>query len=405
MTGITRGEVVMNLGDGDNTVTFGTAFATNGDAEVSVTLGSGDDEVTVDGDSGDKGTLTLTFGTGDDTLNITGAGDLSDMTLNLTGLEIIQLASDGTTATDGILPSSDLDGQSFQILGEGLVSGAQQDELGVELSSSTTSFDGSSLQISDSLSTGVLGLVISGGKSTGVTVTGSGGVDTITTTTAADTVTGGLGGDTIDLGSGASVLDTLIVAAGDTEVTTSMGATSGGTGANASISGFDAVSNFIISDGSVKSDIFDTAGDPSVLADGTYDIGGTSGVTAFYNAAADGDSSVVFQKFVVSQGIATFHDNDTVNGTNTAIDLTNAGTEDVWAGAIASLQSLDLGDAGVTVAFLANAMGSTNTDTVVFTQSTAGGTDASDVVVVFDDQEADALVTSNVANANDLFLS
>jgi hypothetical protein len=231
-----------------------------------------------------------------------------------------------------------------------------------------------------------------GGTSGADIVFGFGGDDTISLSALGgnDTVIGGVGADDITLGSG---LDKVILAAGDTSLTVSLGTSAS---ANSSLAGFDVVTGLARSNGTILSETLDVPGTAALYAPagGTVDIATSSDVTAYHGTA--GNASTIFASLVVAAGIATFHNNDTPGG-STAITL----SDNNIAGAVSALQDIDIGSIGTTVAF---AVGS---DLYVFTQGTDdGATNPSDTLVKLVGQSSvDALITTNTAGANDLFIA
>jgi len=200
-TAITSGEVDLELGAGANEITLGDVAGVLAGAEISITLGAGADTVEIGAADGDSAEISITFGTGTDTLVLTDTADLSDLTLSFTGLEQIEIATAGT----GTVASSLVDGQSYLIFTSG-TAGILTEVLAVEVQDGVTSFDGSSLEIDDTISAGVLGLTVTVVTAADdFTIVGSEGDDTITTGTGDDTITGGLGLDTMDAGTGDNV--------------------------------------------------------------------------------------------------------------------------------------------------------------------------------------------------------
>jgi hypothetical protein len=222
-------------------------------------------------------------------------------------------------------------------------------------------------------------------------VFGFGGNDTINLATLGgnDIVIGGAGADNITLGSG---LDKVILAAADTSLTVILGTTAS---ANSALTGFDVVTGLARSNGTILSETLDVPGTAALYApSGTVNIATTVDLTAYHGTA--GDASTKFASLVVASGIATFHNNDTP-GSTTAITLSDSNI----AGAVSALQGIDIGSIGTTVAF---AVGS---DLYVFTQGTDDGTtEASDTLVKLVGQSTvDALIITNTAGANDLFIA
>ncbi|CAO1661527.1 hypothetical protein NYA28ABAC_00929 [Salinicola sp. NYA28a] len=168
-------------------------------SEVSLVLGAGDDTVTLEGAL--TGTAAISFGDGNDTLELADGVSTVSTTgdVTITGLENVVLG--GATAT---MEASQLDGQEYSIRGEGF--GAS--ELTVSLEDGGDSVDLSGLDVSDSASAGAA-----------FAITGGDGDDTITGTGLADTITGGAGADTLTGGAGADTFAFGINAAASTDST------------------------------------------------------------------------------------------------------------------------------------------------------------------------------------------
>jgi len=223
------GTISLLLGDGDNVIDLADLAAT---AEVSVVLGAGDDEISIDtGASGAE--AVIDFGTGENTLKPDAEADLTDMTLTMSNLDIIELTATtaGDDNTDATFKAAALDGQSYEIVGGGVTSGVLTDEIGAEIADGAGSFDASSLQLSDGLNTGVKGMVVTfadADENKDTTVTLTSGDDTISITAAGTngdlTIDGGDGDDSITSGDGDDVLtggkgnDTIDSADGDDSI-------------------------------------------------------------------------------------------------------------------------------------------------------------------------------------------
>jgi Ca2+-binding RTX toxin-like protein len=151
---------------------------------LSVQGGEGND--TVDLQDSPTGTVVLEFGAGDDTL-IVGAGkDYSGANLTLTGLETIQLGATGTATFAG----SQLTGQSYAVKG----TNGSTDTITVKAETGTAdeNIDLSGLTVTDSVTTGLKGAII----------TGNDGENVLSGTSRNDAITGGKGDDTINLSAG-----------------------------------------------------------------------------------------------------------------------------------------------------------------------------------------------------------
>lgn len=202
-TALTTGTVALNLGDGDNEVTLDGTF--NG-ISASITLGAGDDTVTVDDATVAADEIIIAFGAGTDTLAI--SEDITAGTFTLTGLEALEI-TDSATVVDASL----LTGKSYTIKASGTLN-SNNDGFSDVLDVTTAtagSYDFSGLTISTSLTTGLLGLDITG-HSGNDTIIATAAADTIATNGGNDKVTGGAGADTITLGAGT---DTVVINSGD----------------------------------------------------------------------------------------------------------------------------------------------------------------------------------------------
>lgn len=227
-------------------------------------------------------------------------------------------------------------------------------------------------------------------------LTGTDAANTIVGGSLADTITGGAGADRLTGGAG---LDSFVLAAGDTALTVSLG-TSGS--ANSSISGMDIITDFGKANGTVSSETLNVAGTAAKATAGTLDIATTSNVVA-YSGTAGGTSTTFASVVINSDGIAVFHNNDVPNAPTTTIAVTAANL----AGAISSLQGLDIGSTGSTVAFALDYDGNGTADLAVFTQGSDAGTDNSldNLVILLDVGSVTSLITTNATTANALFIA
>jgi hypothetical protein len=168
-------------------------------------------------------------------------------------------------------------------------------------------------------------------NSAGSAITGTSNNDVIAGGAGADTITGGAGGDTISVGS-ATIRDTLTFSAGDTQLTI------GGTGDNGTVTGFDVISGFVTGTTAANKDLLDFAGTGAVLgasagtngSDSTLTIGGVA----------------VKSHAVSATGLVTFDDADTFAA---AVTINSQGT---LAAVLQYLTANDLGNAGVSLAFV-----------------------------------------------------
>jgi hypothetical protein len=288
------GTVTLLLEGGDDDVTLNAIGAS---AIVTMDAGSGDDTVTM-GTPVAGSTLDLDWGAGtSDTLVLaTSATIASTVDATFAGLEIIQLTSSGEGATDATVDSAILDGKSYEILGAGLNGeGALADELAVTIATTVTSFDASGLDVSDGTEDGVLGLIITGGKTTGtVTVTGSNGADHITGSAADMSIAGGAGSDTIV---GAAGDDTLIGGTGADDLTGAAGENIYvfASGDGNTTTRIDEIIDFAAADDSIKTGIAGTTAnfDYVVAADGDTSAEALADANAAFDAE-EGDLRFVF---------------------------------------------------------------------------------------------------------------
>ncbi|MDA8580996.1 hypothetical protein N9K86_02600 [Litoricolaceae bacterium] len=376
LTAASTGQVVANLGDGDNTFTSADVGA--GITAV-VTAGSGDDVVTLDGAAADTGEITVDLGTGTNRIDLVADANLSGLTLSLTNVDIIRLAAGDTatfTATDTtpadgtvdapfaghpVLDSDVLDGASYTLQSSG-AAGTPAATLGVLLDSSETSFDGSSLVISDSIDNAMKGLVIGHTDNTAdYTIVGSDGDDTIFVGAGDDTVTGGEGADTITLSTGE---DTVVLASGDSSPTITNGT---GTKVDAgTMTGIDSVTGF----GLAGDDTLDLPVAVVIAAD----TAGTDGT----NSTA-GHTGLALEAFIESHaivdGLVTFDDTGTYTAA-IAEGAAGAAGDLIAASFVDYLMANDIGDAGATVVFQAG------TDSYVYQQKTTNNGDTDGATVI-----------------------
>ena len=370
---------------GTDTVTINT---TSSSTATNVFTGTSLADKFKSGALGVGGTLSVNGGSGtliNDTFEAT-----ADVALvGMSSIETITLTNDGTDLT--LTMGTDL--TSSAITAITAVNGNTTSSA-VEYLKITGTATAASIDVSGATFTNAAASITGGAGND--TITGSSASDVIDGAALVDVITGGTGADTIDAGTG---LDTVNVAAGDTVLTVSLG-TSGS--ANSSVTGYDQVSGLVRSDGTVLSETLNVQGTASLYAPGaTVDINSTTDVVAYYGT--NGGSSITFASLVVSNGIVTFHNNDTPAG-GTAIVVKGNNL----AGAITALQAIDLGNAGTSVAFAFDANSDGTTDgLMVYTQGTDAGTNASDTLVLLVGQQSvDALIiTTNTAGSNDLFLS
>ena len=171
-----------------------------GSASHNIVLGAGNDKVIAELDDLDNAALTITGGSGTDTLQITDAGDASAVggtviTLNsgITGFETITF----TTATDSFnITSADLN----------VASGATLTVSGASLTGRLT-FTGTAESNGKFVIDGGAGADSLTGGSGADSLTGGSGADTLNGGSGADTISGGDDADSIDGGAGNDVID------------------------------------------------------------------------------------------------------------------------------------------------------------------------------------------------------
>lgn len=371
---------------GTDTVTINT---TSSSTATNVFTGTSLADTFKSGALGTDGTLSVNGGSGTITDTFEATADVA--LIGMSSIETITLTGDGTDLT--LTMGANLTSSAISAITtvSGNTTGSVVEYLKITGTAAAASIDVSGATFTNAAAS------ITGGAAND-TIVGSSASDVIDGAALVDVITGGTGADTIDAGTG---LDTVIVAAGDTVLTVSLGAA--GT-SNSSVTGYDSVSGLVRSEGSVVSETLNVQGTASLYAPpSTVDINSTTDVLAYYGTT--GGSSITFASLVVSNGIATFHNNDIPNGATTAIVV----KANNLAGAVTALQAIDIGNAGASVAFAFDANNDGTTDgLMVYTQGTdAGTTNASDTLVLLvGQQSADALIiTTNAVGSNDLFLS
>jgi hypothetical protein len=164
--------------------------------------------------SADTDEYTVTFGTGDDTLDLSAAAaDLTGMTLDFSGLD--NILHNGDDDVDGDF----LTGQAYELQG----SGTDTEQLGVTLESAGT-YDFSGITANATLALGTGGLEVTNGNfivtatltAADDDYTGGTAVDTISAGAGDDTITGGAGADVITGGSGDDTIVLTVIATEDT---------------------------------------------------------------------------------------------------------------------------------------------------------------------------------------------
>jgi|NOAtaT_6_FD_contig_101_193354_length_3711_multi_3_in_0_out_0_1 hypothetical protein len=207
------GDLTFDLGGGDDQVVFTGGVA---DFQVVGLLGSGDDRVFVESGALDSATVwSIDFGAGDDILYLTGGStDWEEADITFTGLETIVVETAGMVRLD----SNVLHGMDYELMVNGIASGAATGTIFIEIQTGTDEFDGSSLVIDGTIRNAFLGLNISVDNGDAATsIIGTDGNDTITGGAGDDTITGGAGVDALTGGVG---IDTYVFVDGDSGVET-----------------------------------------------------------------------------------------------------------------------------------------------------------------------------------------
>ena len=318
---VASGSVVeASFAGGDNTITLAQNFA--GEATivgadgvdtlkldgvtgtVAANLGAGDDVVELGIGSGANtysgGDLTLAFGEGEDTLKLAQGVDLSNATVEITGLEALELT--GASGSGATFDNDQLNGIEATVTGDGYAN--------TSLFVTGGSVDLSGLTVTDSATSGVK-----------VQITGSSGADTIVGTDSADVFNSSAGADTITLGGGADSY--VLGAAGDST-----------SGSMDSIVGFDADEDSI---------------NLSAAASGS----GSISSTATDISSASGDFDAALDLAAAGSGSATSIANwfQFDGNTYVVLDNSDSGSFDVSTDSVVELQGLvDLSSADITFA-------------------------------------------------------
>lgn len=331
-----------------------------------VTSGSGDDTFTAY-----NGDFTVVAGGGNDTLNVADTLDLSDDTVSLTGVETLNINSDGDAAADTFsLKSSILDGSSYIVKGN---EAANPDVLAAVMDATT--LDLSNLVVDTTTAT----VTITNTAVNGIaqTIQGSNGADTLTSVGAGNvTMTANGGNDVITTAGGADSIDG---GAGDDQIVTGAG--------NDTITGGEGIDHITGGAGGDTINLTETtsAADEVVFA-------------ALTDGSAAGQVSGTFSGYDVITGFKSGVDDfvfDSNYQNDGAVDTGNVnGAVTVVAGTAATNASNDLTSADVTnvdkiAAFLSDG---------TYTTSTATNDDI--VAITFDDFTALYVVTDAVAGGD-----
>lgn len=190
-----------------------------------------------------------------------------------------------------------------------------------------------------------------------------------------DKLKGGLDADTLYGGDG---LDEFIFAAGDSKITIT------GTGDAGSVSGYDVIKDFALSESFSYSETIQYVGIGRVVDD---------------SAGADGTDSVLtidgatIKSHSITNGIITFDDDDVFSAA-LAIE-----TEGEYTAVLQYLQNQDFGYAGSSVAF------DVNNDNFLFIQGDDDGQDNLDLVILLENTEIVGLIDENNYSTAELFIA
>jgi len=272
--------------------------------------------VTIDDATTANDEITIAFGDGNDTLVV--SEDITAGTLNITGLEIIDVNAAVTGAgTPAIIEAGLLDGTSLIIKAQGTIT----ETFDVESDTNGT-LDFSGLQLDATISNAVGGMSFTAADATGdYTVTGTDGADLMNfeTATGDNTVTPGEGGDTVTLDA-TDGEDVVIYGVGDlveltltNDVDTNTTDQLDDTDTITFGDGLDSIVNFELNTDKINLTAFsleagtvtvdsaggadaDGAGDGDIaLGDGEYAIiEGTNTAGTFAVGAGDGNSLILF---------------------------------------------------------------------------------------------------------------
>ncbi len=293
----------------------GTDFIDGGDGNDTIAGGDGND-VLLGGSGNDTfnyaigdGADIIVGGTGSDTIAITGGSAPDSLTVLLSGGVVSQF--NGVTVSGVESITANLDGGTDTLSYAGTT-----EAVNVNLANGSAS-GFSSISGVDNVTGGSGNDILVGDGNANILVGGN-GADTLSGGGGADNLTGGLGNDTFKFQNGDSVV------------------VIGGTNNNGTMSGYDVVTDFSVTD----HDKLDFATAPFAAANTI----GFNGVDSNLMI-----SSSTIRSHAISNGIITFDNNNSYQS-NSPLTLTSMSNV---AAAVQYLRANDLGNAGVTVAFVA----------------------------------------------------
>jgi VCBS repeat-containing protein len=267
--------------------------------------------------------------------------DVDGQTITITGAITNVLGATSVTHASGNVTFTDnnTNGGSFTYTGSTTSpTGSDTGNVTIDRSQTGTTLTGTGF-----------GEILIGRDGANNTINGNEGNDVLIGGTGNDTLSGGAGADMMTGGGG---VDTFIINSAQSPGTV------GGSGDAGTISGYDVITDF-----ATATDILNLQGTPAP-ATGTNVNGTDSSLTI---------NGQTIKSHTISNGIVTFDDADTFGS-----PLTLSSTADV-AAAVDYLHRNNLGNAGATVAFVANIGGSAHT--YVFEQVGSSPNAANDILV------------------------
>lgn len=336
-----------------------------------ITTGTGADVFTAY-----DGNFTVSAGTGNDTLNVVDALDLSDNTISLTSVETINLNSDADVAAETTnVKSSFVDGTSYVVKGNEATNNdildVVMDAATVDLSSLVVDSSSAAVSVTNTSVNGIAQTIQgSNGSDTlvsvgtgAVTMNGNAGIDSITTAGGADvidggagadslitaggtdTVTGGEGADGISAGAGGDTINlTEAASAADNVVYTALSDGSAAGAAAGTFTGFDVITGFTSGTDDL---VFDSNGnlddtiDTDIVNGSVFVVAGTAATTASNDLTAADVTNVDKVAAFLSDGAYTTSgatQNDIVAVTFADFTAVYTVTDAVTGGAIAATE-------------------------------------------------------------------
>ena len=234
LDGTSNAVATVSTGSAADAVTISGISGATGGFDLSTNAGADTITVTTAGD-GATASFAINGGTGSDTLRIADDVDLSDSTVSLTSVEILDFEEDGSVSSALVSGKSfiiDTDGSTaldMTVVVDGTTvdlsslafatnAGEAGDNTIVDGSSNAISLTITGSSIADEITGGSSGDVISAGAGVD-TIVGGDGSDVITAGEGADVITGGLGADTISLTETTAAVDQLRIDGGLTQDT------------------------------------------------------------------------------------------------------------------------------------------------------------------------------------------